>query len=363
MKPVILTIVGARPQFIKAAATSRGLLKSDYLCEQLVHTGQHYDFAMSQQFFEELGLPAPTVNLEVGSASHGAQTGRIMEGLEALMLKERPRAVMVFGDTNSTLAGALVAAKLHIPIAHVEAGLRSFNRQMPEEINRVLTDHCSTLLFAPTEAAVQHLASEGINEGVSLVGDVMFDAAVHFAPLAQAKSTVLEQNQLKPKGFVLATIHRAESTDDPSVLRGLFTALIDLSQQMRVVMPLHPRTRSALQRIEFMDTVAQSLTLLPPQGYLDMLQLEAAAKCIVTDSGGVQKEAFFAQTPCITLRTETEWTELVDLGWNQLLSPAQADQLPAAVRATCPGNPPEDHLYGGGNAAQRIRHILEQQFG
>jgi len=321
-----ISIVGARPQFIKAAAVSRVLQKTQGVREVLVHTGQHYDANMSEVFFEELEIPRPDYNLGIGSATHGAQTGRMLEAIEEVLLREKPDWVLVYGDTNSTLAGALAAVKLHIPVAHIEAGLRSFNRRMPEEINRVLTDHASDILFAPTKAAVENLRREGISEEqIQLVGDVMYDAALYYGKKAECQSQSLNRLGLKPKEYILATIHRAENTDDPRRLRAIFEGLAEVDQEMKVVLPLHPRTRVVLVEVGLYDKVARSVCLIEPVGYLDMVMLEKNARAIATDSGGVQKEAFFHRVPCLTLREETEWVELVDLGWNCIIPPTSKE--------------------------------------
>src|SRR5687767_11661717 len=320
----IATIIGARPQFVKAAAFSRIVAGRADMEEILIHTGQHYDFNMSEVFFQQLNIPPPRYNLGVGSGHHGAQTGKMLEMIEAAFQKEKPNVVLVYGDTNSTLAGALAAAKLHIPVAHVEAGLRSFNRRMPEEINRVLTDHASSALFAPTQAAVEHLAAEGVPaDRVHLVGDVMYDAALAYARVAEAQSAILRSLGLAAGRYALATIHRAENTDDPRRLQQICRGLAETAAAMPVVFPVHPRTRAALKRADIALADRPGLTLCDPVGYLDMTMLEKSAALIVTDSGGVQKEAYFHGVPCITVREETEWTELVDLGWNRITPPAE----------------------------------------
>ncbi|GIV96198.1 MAG: UDP-N-acetyl glucosamine 2-epimerase [Herpetosiphonaceae bacterium] len=359
----IVTVVGARPQFIKAAAVSRILRSTPGLNEILVHTGQHYDENMSDVFFEELNIPRPDYHLGIGSGSHGAQTGRMLEAIEQVLLAERPNWVLVYGDTNSTLAGALAAAKLHIPVAHVEAGLRSFNRKMPEEINRVLTDHAADLLFAPTEAAVENLRREGIpGERVIFVGDVMYDAALYFGTRAEQRSDVLARLGLKAQNYVLATIHRAENTDNADRLRDIVSGLVDLAHDIAVVLPLHPRTRGALQREGLLDKAIGPICLIDPVGYLDMIMLEKHARLIITDSGGVQKEAFFYRVPCITLRNETEWTELVTLGWNQLCPPAQFAALGRTVLHVHNCSAAVDSQpYGSGNAGVLIVSALQKQ--
>jgi len=349
----IVSIVGARPQFIKAAPVSRALRESGHE-EILIHTGQHYDYGMSQVFFEELGIPEPDVNLGVGSGSHGMQTGQILMRLETVLLSEKPDRVIVFGDTNSTLAGALAACKLQIPLAHVEAGLRSFNREMPEEHNRVLTDHCSHLLFCPTQTAVNNLANEGITGGVSLVGDTMYDAVLQFGQIARQRSTILSDLSLKPKGYLLATVHRAYNTDVPENLLNILSALLELNEP--VLFPVHPRTR---QRIAQLNGVfgsgrsAGNVRLIEPVGYLDMLVLQENARVILTDSGGMQKEAFFFGVPCVTLRPETEWVETVETGWNVIAGTDPDSIVQATRRSGRPGDRPPE-VFGSGNAAALI---------
>lgn len=356
----IATIVGARPQFIKAAAVSRVLRGEAGIGETLIHTGQHHDLNMSEIFFDELSIPRPDHNLGIAGGSHGAQTGRMLEAIEAVLLAERPDWVLVYGDTNSTLAGALAAVKLHIPVAHVEAGLRSFNRRMPEEINRVLTDHAAEILYCPTDIAVANLRREGIPEDrIALVGDVMFDAALFYGEIAAARSRILEEVGVVPGGYVLATIHRAENTDDIGRLESIFRALDQVAEEVSVVMPLHPRTSSALEKAGLAELAARRIRLIEPVGYLDMIMLEKSAKIVATDSGGVQKEAYFYGVPCVTLRDETEWVELVDAGWNQLAPPGNADLLVDRVlRAAAPDTVGERDLYGDGSAALAISRSL-----
>lgn len=360
----IVTIVGARPQFIKAATVSRAIVKyNKYLAkgqeiikEILVHTGQHYDENMSDVFFEELDIPKPDYNLGIGSASHGVQTGRMLEEIEKVLLKEQPDCVLVYGDTNSTLAGVLAASKLHIPVAHVEAGLRSFNRQMPEEINRVLTDHIADMLFAPTENAVKNLRQEGIDaDKIYMVGDVMYDAALYYGKRVEGRSDILDQYQLQPGKYILSTIHRAENTDDPVRLRAIFTGLAQVAEEIAVVIPLHPRTREALKQDGLYEKVIKSLTVIPPVGYLDMVMLEKNACLVATDSGGVQKEAYFYRVPCVTLREETEWVELVELGWNILLEPFNSEHIVSNIISYLNHKGSgHTHLYGHGDAAMKI---------
>lgn len=358
----IITVVGARPQFIKAAALGAVLRRSTDVQERLLHTGQHFDENMSSVFFRELGIPAPHWNLGVSGGLHGAMTGAQLAGIEEVLASEKPDAVLLYGDTNSTLAGALAAAKLHIPVAHVEAGLRSFNRRMPEEVNRVLTDHVSHWLFAPTETAVVNLQREGISgPQVHQVGDVMYDAALHFSAVARARSKRPSALlALSGRPFVLATIHRAENTDEPKRLRTLMEALIALSSEINVVWPCHPRTKGALSRLGVDVNAATGLHCVGPLGYLDMIEMEQAAQMVVTDSGGVQKEAFFFGKPCVTLRDETEWVELVQSGWNRLAPPMSSDSLVCAFRAALGSTGAPIQPYGEGDAADRIARILSE---
>lgn len=356
----ILTVVGARPQFIKAAAVSRVLRRTRGLREILVHTGQHYDRNMSDVFFDELGIPRPDFHLGIGSGPHGVQTGRMLEAIERAVEKHRPDWVLVYGDTNSTLAGALAATKLKVRVAHVEAGLRSFNRAMPEEINRVLTDHVSDLLFAPTATAVENLRHEGIDRRqIARVGDVMYDAALFYGGKAARESAILDRFALVPGAYVLATIHRAENTDNARRLDAIFGALKKLSRGAAVVVPIHPRTRKALKRLGWHGRAG--VQLIEPVGYLDMVMLEKHARMIATDSGGVQKEAFFYRVPCATLRTETEWVELVTAGWNTLISPTSSERMYRQLRKILENfRPPRGtrRLYGDGHAAEAIiKHL------
>jgi UDP-GlcNAc3NAcA epimerase len=356
----LVTIVGARPQFVKAAVVSRALHEVSGADQWLVHTGQHFDDNMSEVFFQELSLPAADLNLGISGGSHGAQTGRMLEALESVMIQQAPDWVLVYGDTNSTLAGALAAAKLNIPVAHVEAGLRSGDRTMPEEVNRIVTDHIATCHFAPTQIAVAHLAREGIpTDSVHLVGDVMYDAALYYGARADEQSTILTDLAVDPGKYILATVHRPSNTDDPDCLRAIFLALEEISAELPVIVPVHPRTRQALSQAGItMDHAA--FHLIEPTGYLDMLMLEKNAGLIATDSGGVQKEAFFWRVPCVTLRTTTEWVELVELGWNRLLPPTSADTVVTGIREALsrPAGDPDAAPYGTGDAAQKIAHIL-----
>jgi UDP-GlcNAc3NAcA epimerase len=360
----ITTIIGARPQFIKAAVVSRAIADSNKLAasnssivtEVIVHTGQHYDHNMSEVFFKELEIPEPHLNLEVGSGYHGQQTGQMLIKLEEVMLSEKPDWVLVYGDTNSTLAGALAAVKLHIPVAHVEAGLRSFNKSMPEEHNRVLTDHCSDLLFCPTSAAVKNLKIEGVTNGVHRVGDVMFDSVLFNTELATKRSKILETLKLQNKAYALATVHRAENTDDSHRLQAIFEALEKISSEgLRVVLPLHPRTRKLYDALRFSGA---KIKIIEPVSYLDMLQLEQQARLILTDSGGVQKEAYWMKVPCITLRDETEWIETVEAGWN-ILAGADRDKIVESAKTS--RKPSKQHpTYGDGKAGEKIVDILRQ---
>jgi UDP-N-acetylglucosamine 2-epimerase len=347
----ILTIVGARPQFIKAAPFSRAVRRRHH--EVLVHTGQHYDPTMSDVFFEELDLPRPDHHLGVGSGTHAAQTAHMLERLEPVMRAEAPNRVVVYGDTNTTIAGALSAAKLGIPVAHVEAGLRSFVRAMPEEINRVVADHVSSYLFAPTQTAVDNLAREGITAGVTLTGDIMYDALLQNVPVAARRSTALADLALEPGGYVLATIHRAANTDDPARLADIIDALALLREP--VVVPLHPRTRAALMGTDI--EVEPPVRIIDPVGYLDMLALQQHARMVLTDSGGVQKEAYLLGVPCVTLRDETEWVETLAGGWN-VLAGADAERILAAAQRSRPaGQPPP--VFGDGHAADKMVAALE----
>lgn len=353
----IVTIVGARPQFIKAAAVSRVIRDEheDGIREVIVHTGQHYDANMSEVFFKEMDIPEPKYNLEISGGGHGAMTGRMLGAIEDVLVKERPDWLLIYGDTNSTLAGALAAAKLDIPIAHVEAGLRSFNMRMPEEVNRILADRISTKLFCPTQTAVQNLKQEGVSSGVHNVGDVMFDVALFYRERARSQSNILERLGLKTNGFALATCHRAENTDNPDRLKQILFGLAEVSKVVPLVLPLHPRTRKLINEYGF-STYLEAFVLTDPLPFLDMISLEQSAQIILTDSGGVQKEAFFYQVPCITMRDETEWVETVGSGWNTLVG-ADSDKILNAVSAVRrPIN--QSMLYGDGNASQKILDSL-----
>ncbi len=369
----IVTIVGARPQIIKAAALSRQIKTHfrDLVTEVLVHTGQHYDENMSQVFFEELDIPAPNYNLQVGSLSHGKQTAQMIEGIETILEKEKPDCLVVYGDTNSTLAGAIAASKIHVPIVHIEAGLRSHNKAMPEEINRILCDHVSSLLFTPTQTGFDNLVNEGFsanskppftanNPGLFLCGDIMYDNSKYYAEIAESSSNVLINNNLKNNGFILSTIHRNNNTDDPVRLQGIFSALLAIAHHEIVVLPLHPRTRKLMQQnldeeLYQQIITCQNIKLIPPASFLDMIVLENNCKLVITDSGGVQKEAYFFKKPAIILRSETEWIEIVaqktaliaDANPEKILS-AYEHHMANKDQLTFP------QIFGDGNAAPFI---------
>ncbi len=349
----IITIIGARPQFIKAAAVSREFVVCADIKEILVHTGQHYDDNMSDIFFSELEIPRPQYNLGIGGGGHGQQTGRMLEKIEEILLEEKPDCVLVYGDTNSTLAGALAAAKMHIPVAHVEAGLRSFNKAMPEEINRILTDNVADILFTPTLTANENLAREGVRDDLVVhAGDVMYDASLFYSKKCESVSTVLADLGLGKNEYILATVHRAENTDDPRRLDNIFAALNEIGKERTVVLPLHPRTRKALEACGDGRDYFTHITVTEPVGYLDMVMLEKDAALVVTDSGGVQKEAYFFRKPCVTLRDETEWVELVESGWNTLASPEDRAGVVTAIRAGLDGTPDKaPEFYGNGKSA------------
>jgi len=374
----IVTVIGARPQIIKAAALSRAIKAhfTNEIQEVIVHTGQHYDDNMSQVFFDELEIPRPDYNLHVGSASHGVQTARITEGIEEILLKENPDFIVLYGDTNSTLAGAVAAAKIHVPIVHIEAGLRSFNKVMPEEINRIVCDHCSTLLFAPTLAGVENLKREGFptdneppytidNPKVYHCGDIMYDNSLHFAAIAETKADILQRLGLSEKPFILATIHRDSNTDHPERLNAIFNALLQLSEECRIVLPLHPRTSKLLKTNLPKEKQEQlfsskNITILPPVSFLEMVALERHAQLVVTDSGGVQKEAYFFKKPCIILRPETEWVEIVETG-NAILADADESHILQAWQHFKDNHPttfPE--IFGDGKAAEfMLKKMME----
>ena len=367
----ILTIIGARPQIIKAAALSRIIHKhySSSLQEVIVHTGQHYDENMSQVFFDELNIPQPDYNLNVGSASHGKQTGLMLERIEDVLLKEKPDALVIYGDTNSTLAGALAASKLLIPVFHIEAGLRSYNKTMPEEINRIMADHVSTLLFCPTQQAIKNLEKEGFklhlhrcdinHPKVILSGDVMYDNSLYFSKIAQKKSDILKRLSLENKEFVLCTIHRNNNTDDPVRLNAIFSALLKISKEIQIVLPIHPRTKKMLEtnldnQLKSQIFSNKDIIITDPVSFLEMILLERHCKIVITDSGGVQKEAYFFKKPCIVLRPETEWVELLDTG-TTLLADADEQKILSAYQKL-KNISVEKFLpyYGDGNAAPKI---------
>jgi len=353
----LISVVGARPQFIKAAILISEFEKQDDCNHILVHTGQHYDQNMSEIFFQELGIRPADYNLEVGSGSHGVQTGQMLEKLEKVFLDEKPDWVIVYGDTNSTLAAALAASKLHIPIAHIEAGLRSYNRDMPEEINRVLVDHLSSMLLVPTETAVNNLIREGFAEkNIHLVGDVMYDSVLHY------KDIIKSDNSNEP--YLLATVHRAENTTDKERLSNIFEMLIDLSKKIPVIIPLHPGTRVALDKIGLISKVEKHLTIKPPVSYLELLSYQKNARLIVTDSGGLQKEAFFIRTPCVTLRDETEWVELLERGCNLLVPPKNKKIMLESINEFLDNiddllkQDVWSGLYGSGKACSKISSLI-----
>ena len=382
----LVTIIGARPQIIKAAALSRAIRNhySDQIQEIIVHTGQHYDDNMSQVFFDELQIPRPDYNLHVGSASHGVQTARMTEGIEALLLKEQPDFIVLYGDTNSTLAGAVAAAKIHVPIVHIEAGLRSFNKSMPEEINRIVCDHCSTLLFTPTKAGLENLKREGfsIDEGgpstgsttaiptidnpkVYHCGDIMYDNSLYFADIAEEKTDIIKRLALSDQPYILATIHRDSNTDHPERLSAIFRSIIKLSEECQVVLPLHPRTAKLLktnldENLQKQIFNCQNIKLIPPVSFLEMIALERHAQLIMTDSGGVQKEAYFFKKPGIILRPETEWVEIVETG-NAILADADEMRIMQAWQHF-KDNPPTvfPEIFGDGHAAEfMLEKILQ----
>jgi len=356
----VATVIGARPQIIKASVVSRSLRSIPGLREVLIHTGQHYDENMSGVFFDELRMPQPDYNLQVRSGPHGCQTGRMLAEIETVLASVQPDWLLVYGDTNSTLAGALAAAKLGIPVAHVEAGLRSFNRAMPEEINRVVTDHLSDLLFAPTDAALANLAKEGIRgPNVFRTGDVMFDAALQHASEAESRSDILGRLGVRSEEYALITIHRPENTDDRQRLSAIIEAIATFANELPVVFPVHPRTRGRLRDNCALESVPHDFHILEPIGYLDMIMLEKNARLIATDSGGIQKEAAFYSVPCVTLRAQTEWTELVELGYNRVVPPLSREVILSALRSSSRLTlPPPNGLYGDGHSAECIAQML-----
>ncbi|MCE1227372.1 MAG: UDP-N-acetylglucosamine 2-epimerase (non-hydrolyzing) [Geobacteraceae bacterium] len=361
----IVTVIGARPQFIKAAAVSRAIAEYNAaaqdqypsIYEVIIHTGQHFDENMSDIFFDEMQIPRPDYHLEINSLGHGAMTGRMLEKIEEVLINEKPDWVLVYGDTNSTLAGALAAKKLHIKVAHVEAGLRSYNMGMPEEINRILTDRISDLLFCPTDTAVKNLEREGFGTFPCCIiksGDVMQDAALFYRETAARKSDIISRLNLSAKPFALCTIHRAENTDVPERLATIVNALNDITEEMDVILPIHPRTRKIMEA-KMLDT---KCIIIDPVGYLDMIQLLEHTRIVLTDSGGLQKEAFFFCKPCVTLRDETEWVELVEGGHNTLAGANKLDICSAFLKMRSASPNFDRNLYGAGQAASRIINEL-----
>lgn len=359
----IITIVGARPQFIKAATVSRAIAQRNkqdtggHISEVIVHTGQHFDHNMSQTFFDQLSIPLPKHNLNIHGGGHGIMTGRMLEKIEDLLTLEQPDWLLVYGDTNSTLAGALAAIKLHIPVAHIEAGLRSFNMKMPEEVNRIVADSVSSLLLCPTDIAVKNLQREGYSLGVHNVGDVMYDASMYMYDIADRESFILDKLELEKGKFILSTCHRAENTDDPDRLSAVLSALNEVSREMAVVLPLHPRTRKMAKQhgISF----GAAVRVVEPVSYLDMVKLESCAAVVATDSGGVQKEAYFYRVPCVTLREETEWLETLNGGWNRLAPPMDGGIAQAIRDALSSERFDYTAPYGDGRAAEKIVSLLE----
>lgn len=352
----ILTVIGARPQFIKAIALSHAIANRDGVEEVLLHTGQHYDDNMSAVFFRELGLAEPKYRFDLGGGTHGQMTGQQLAAIEDALIAEKPDVLLVYGDTNSTLAGALAAAKLHIPVAHVEAGLRSYNRRMPEEINRVLSDHIATWLFAPTQTAVDNLVKEGIGgDRVYLVGDVMYDVARLVIDDPSRRTDIAQRLGIAGKDYVVSTLHRQETTDDPARLIAILETLADLAGRMPVVLPMHPRTRKTIAAMPEAEKALSALTITEPLGFFDMATLLAGARLAVTDSGGLQKEAFFHRVPCVTVRDETEWVELVELGWNRLPEAFTKQSISQAIEAALSSPAGGDaEPYGTGEAATAI---------
>ena len=351
MKDKIISIVGARPNFIKCAPLSREIRKE--FNEVIIHTGQHYNYEMNRVFFEELNIPEPDYHLDVGSGSHGYQTGEMIKRIEEVLLKEEPDLVLVYGDTNSTIAGALAASKLHIKVAHIESGLRSYDKSMPEEINRILIDHCSDILFCPTKTSVEILKKEGITNEVHLTGDVMVDALKKNIKIAEKKAMILDEMDLKPKEYYLATIHRAENTDDFKRLKNIVDAFCEIGN---LVFPCHPRTEKYLKGFGLWNRLVDNVRVVKPVGYLDMLMLEKNARKILTDSGGVQKEAYIFKVPCITLRNNTEWVETVEDGWNVLIG-ADEEKIVKGANEFEPDNK-QRNVFGEGNASKGIVKII-----
>jgi UDP-GlcNAc3NAcA epimerase len=356
---LVFSIVGARPQFVKAAVVSQAIRNRESISEFLVHTGQHFDENMSRVFFQEMGIAEPNANLGISGGGHGSMTGQMLIRMEELLVEQNPDYVLVYGDTNSTLAGALAASKLNIPCAHVEAGLRSDNRAMPEEINRILVDHACDLLFAPSEEAVKRLRREGIaDKKVVRTGDVMLDAAKMFGQKAMSQSMILQRLGLKEKGFALCTLHRAENVDSREVLKWLVEGLGQVAKTLPIILPIHPRTRARLKEFELIDQLPPEITIVDPVGYLDILKLESTASLILTDSGGMQKEAFFQQVPCVTLRSETEWIELLPGGHNRLARPMTESISEKAEDALSADPDWSVDLYGDGHSSETIAQAI-----
>tara|TARA_A200000113_G_C8867313_1_gene355222 strand:- start:1508 stop:2596 length:1089 start_codon:yes stop_codon:yes gene_type:complete len=354
----VLTVIGARPQFVKAAMVSNSLEKFN-INEYLVHSGQHFDENMSKVFFDEMKIKEPDAHLGISGGSHGSMTGQMLIKIEELVIRVKPDCVLVYGDTNSTLAGALASSKLNIPCAHVEAGLRSYNRRMPEEINRILTDHVSDLLFAPTKTANDRLISEGIPQNkIIRTGDVMLDAAIHYGKIAEGQSNIINTLSLAEAKYALCTLHRAENVDDPKTLAWIVESLSELSKSMTVVLPLHPRTRMRLNNFSLFEKLNSKIKIVDPLGFLDILALQKSASVIVTDSGGMQKEAFFQKKPCVTVRTETEWVELLTGGHNRLVIPLKDSMLSKVDDALATNLDWSVNLYGDGNSSKTIAEAL-----
>jgi UDP-N-acetylglucosamine 2-epimerase len=350
----IITIIGARPQFIKAAPVS-SLIRESGMKEFILHTGQHYDEKMSQIFFHELGLRKPDLNIGIGSGTHGEQTGKMLIQIEKVLLEEQPDLVLVYGDTNSTLAGVLAACKMQIKVAHIEAGLRSFNKEMPEEHNRIVADHCADILLCPTQTAMENLKTEGVQNKSHLVGDTMFDAVIQFVEVGKRKSRILKKMKLESRQYFLATVHRPYNTDVPENLLNIIESFQALDKP--VVFPVHPRTRQKMRQInEDFSSSNTNLRIIEPVGYLDMLSLQSNAKMILTDSGGIQKEAFFLKVPCITMRPETEWIETVESGWNVITGASKLKILKAVTETIWPEK--QKNYFGDGHAAYKIVNVL-----
>lgn len=374
----IITVVGARPQIIKAAALSRAIKNhySDKIKEVIVHTGQHYDENMSQVFFDELGIPSPDINLSVGSGSHGSQTATMIEGIEKVIVDEKPNAIVVYGDTNSTLAAGVAASKIHVPVVHIEAGLRSYNKKMPEEVNRIMCDHVSSLLFSPTKTGVKNLLKEGFKEeaagnytmdnpGVFHCGDVMYDNSIYFSEISAQESKVLDENQLIKGEYILSTIHRNDNTDTPERITGIFEALQTISKEnnVEIILPLHPRTAKVLTHNLPSELYASiknnpNIKLIPPVSFLDMIELEKNSKMVITDSGGVQKEAFFFNKACIILRPETEWVELVSCGSAAIVGWDKDKIIEAYKSYSMDSSLTFPPVFGDGKAAEFICEMM-----